>query len=61
MSFVQRQVAHCDICGHEWIVVATHVPTHCAKCRSRQWNQAPEPQRRHPVIPASPAALDPKR
>jgi predicted Zn-ribbon and HTH transcriptional regulator len=38
MSFVQRTVAHCDQCGHEWIIVAESLPTHCAKCKSRQWN-----------------------
>jgi len=37
MSFVQRKVAHCDQCGHEWLIVAT-LPIHCAKCKSRQWN-----------------------
>jgi hypothetical protein len=39
MSFVQRKVAHCDRCGHEWIT--SLVPSHCAKCRSRKWNQEP--------------------
>jgi hypothetical protein len=38
MSYVQRQAAHCDICGHEWL--STGEPSHCAssKCRSRKWN-----------------------
>jgi hypothetical protein len=39
MSFVQRQVAHCDVCGHEWLT--DKVPSHCAKCKSRRWNQGP--------------------
>jgi hypothetical protein len=37
MSFVQRQAAHCDQCSHEWMTAGT--PTHCAKCKSRKWNQ----------------------
>lgn len=36
MSFIKRLVAHCDICGHEWLTAIT--PTHCAKCKSRKWN-----------------------
>jgi hypothetical protein len=39
MSFVNRQAAHCDICSHEWLVVGASTPTHCAKCKSRKWNQ----------------------
>lgn len=42
MSFVQRTVAHCDVCGHEWLVVAETIPTHCAKCKSRKWNRPVE-------------------
>jgi predicted Zn-ribbon and HTH transcriptional regulator len=43
MSFVQRKVAHCDQCGHEWILTTDREPVHCAKCKSRRWNQpAPE-------------------
>jgi hypothetical protein len=45
MSFVTRTVLHCDQCGHEWLNtlklfrnVMLHIPTHCAKCKSRQWN-----------------------
>jgi len=38
MSFLMRQVAHCDICGHEWLTAK--VPSHCAKCKSRKWNIA---------------------
>ena len=37
MSFVQRSVAHCDICGHEWLTKI--VPKWCAKCKGRKWNQ----------------------
>jgi rubredoxin len=37
MSFLLRQVAHCDVCGHEWLT--SKVPSHCAKCKSRKWNQ----------------------
>ena len=37
MSFLKRLIAHCDLCGHEWIPTIT-LPTHCAKCKSRQWN-----------------------
>jgi predicted Zn-ribbon and HTH transcriptional regulator len=36
MSYVERLIAHCDICGHEWITYIT--PTHCAKCKSRRWD-----------------------
>jgi hypothetical protein len=25
------------MCGHEWLT--DKVPSHCAKCKSRQWNQ----------------------
>jgi hypothetical protein len=49
MSYVQRFVAHCDVCGHEWLIVGGNllaksgipvkVPSHCAKCKSRKWNQ----------------------
>ena len=39
MSFVTRQAAHCDQCSHEWLVVGASTPTHCAKCKSRQWNK----------------------
>jgi predicted Zn-ribbon and HTH transcriptional regulator len=39
MSFVQRKVAHCDQCGHEWILTTDREPVHCAKCKSRRWNQ----------------------
>ena len=38
MSFLQRLVAHCDQCSHEWLVVAASIPMHCAKCKSRRWN-----------------------
>lgn len=38
MSFVKRQVAHCDQCSHEWLVVVANTPKHCAKCKSRRWN-----------------------
>jgi hypothetical protein len=41
MSFVPRQAAHCDQCSHEWLVVGASTPTHCAKCKSRRWNQSP--------------------
>ena len=37
MSFLMRQVAHCDVCEHEWLT--SKVPSHCAKCKSRRWNQ----------------------
>jgi hypothetical protein len=40
MSFVQRQAAHCDQCSHEWLVVGASTPTHCAKCKSRRWNDS---------------------
>jgi hypothetical protein len=40
MSFLLRQVAHCDVCGHEWLVVADSIPKHCAKCKSRKWNKS---------------------
>jgi predicted Zn-ribbon and HTH transcriptional regulator len=49
VSFVQRTVAHCDQCHHEWIVVAEKLPTHCARCKSRQWNageKVKKPKRR---------------
>lgn len=38
MTFITRSVAHCDqpTCGHEWLT--TGMPTHCAKCKSRRWN-----------------------
>jgi predicted Zn-ribbon and HTH transcriptional regulator len=42
MSFVKREVAHCDVCGHEWLLVSDKIPTHCAKCKSRKWNQPAE-------------------
>jgi hypothetical protein len=44
MSFLLRQVAHCDVCGHEWLT--SKVPSHCAKCKSRKWNP--------PVTPIGP-------
>lgn len=42
MSFVQRTVAQCDVCGHEWLARLGVVYTHCtsSKCRSRKWNQS---------------------
>jgi hypothetical protein len=50
MSFVMRKVAHCDACAHEWLLVATdHLPVHCARCKTRQWNKKP-------AKPARPAA-----
>jgi predicted Zn-ribbon and HTH transcriptional regulator len=43
MSFVQRTALRCDQCGHEWLPrqfrkAVLNLPTHCAKCKSRQWN-----------------------
>ena len=39
MSYLTRTIAHCDICGHEWLPRMPS-PSHCAssKCRSRRWN-----------------------
>lgn len=49
MSFVKRKVAHCDICGHEWIPDGS--PTHCAssKCKSRRWNSSAPAGSKHPA------------
>lgn len=41
MSFIWRKVAHCDLCGHEWL--AKGVPVHCAKCKRRTWNLEDDP------------------
>jgi predicted Zn-ribbon and HTH transcriptional regulator len=38
MSWIKRLIAHCDICGHEWIPTVKE-PVHCAKCKSRRWNE----------------------
>ena len=40
MSYCMREVAHCDVCGHEWLVREGVVYTHCTsgKCRSRRWD-----------------------
>jgi hypothetical protein len=28
----------CEVCGHEWTQTDGKIPTHCRKCRSREWN-----------------------
>jgi predicted Zn-ribbon and HTH transcriptional regulator len=38
MSFIMRLVAHCEVCGHEWLT--DKIPSHCAKCKSRLWNKS---------------------
>ena len=54
MGYITRIVAHCDVCGHEWIPripqprydkrtgerIPNPQPTNCAssKCRSFRWN-----------------------
>jgi hypothetical protein len=35
---VQVSACKCDACGHVWLKPAV-IPTHCAKCHSRQWNK----------------------
>ena len=54
MSYVTRPVAHCDLCGHEWLVIAEKTPTHCARCRQRRWNTEP------PTAPGTAATLSRK-
>lgn len=39
MAWIDRKIAKCDVCGHEWLVRdSAATPTHCAKCKSRLWN-----------------------
>lgn len=38
MAWIDKKVAKCDVCGHEWLVKGEATPTHCAKCKSRLWN-----------------------
>lgn len=42
MSWVTRDIAHCDECGFEWLPKGT--PERCAsqKCRKRTWNRKQE-------------------
>lgn len=37
MAYIQKLIAQCDLCGHQWIP-SIDFPLHCAKCKSRLWN-----------------------
>jgi hypothetical protein len=52
MSEVNRNVWHCDICGHEWIKSEGKMPLQCPKCRTRKWNGGPVAATTPPVVPA---------
>lgn len=40
MSWIKRLVAHCNVCGHEWMPKVDE-PVQCANqaCKSRLWNR----------------------
>jgi len=54
MAWVERRVAKCEVCGHEWLVSLERGrdPGQCAKCRSRKWNAE---EMRTPVMLPEPA------
>ncbi len=37
MSIIHHYACKCDLCQHVWLLVGD-LPTHCSKCKSRQWN-----------------------
>ena len=37
-----RRVAHCDACGHEWLI-SGEFPVKCSRCKSRKWNSGDVP------------------
>lgn len=42
MAWVQKWLAKCDDCGHEWLPKNPEVygdPKQCGKCKSREWNR----------------------
>ena len=40
MAIIQDTVLQCDECKHKWLNTREDLPKHCAKCRTRKWNQA---------------------
>jgi tRNA(Ile2) C34 agmatinyltransferase TiaS len=38
MNWVNRQVAQCDKCGHEWLPAEGREPKRCPQCKARTWD-----------------------